>query len=198
MTSKNRTQANTRDAGFTLAEVMAVVMILSILMLIAIPRYIDSRDRAAAAVLKVNQRVIETKIDALIYSGYQTLYKRSDAGSPDTYLSTRLETDLELDLGGGKYGTKEGFQNPFSRRENVLNWNTVNVSSASTPPAVFITNATTYRYESIGTNPTRLAGTIIVQFNTTRNTIDCFYMDRYGKKSATLTRRTLPQGMSVK
>lgn len=186
------------EDGFTLVEIMTVVMILSILVLIAIPRYINSRDTAVAAVLKVNQRSIETKVDALIYEGYNALYKKNGAGSPDTYLSTKLETDLELDLGGGEYSTKESFKNPVSGLSNVLNWNTVNISGNYTPPAVFITNGTTYRYESIAANPTRLAGTVIVQFNTTKNTIDFFYMDRYGVKSSTMTRRVLPDGMSVK
>lgn len=200
MISRRRVLALHSSDGFSMAELMTVVMIISILVLIVVPAYLNSVDKAAAAAMQLNQKTLEAKVDQLIYEGFSTVYKRSDGGSPTTYLSTKLETDLELDLGGGNYSTKEHFKNPYSGFTNVVNWTTINISNYAryTPPAVFITNSNTYRYESIAANPTRLAGTILVQFNQTRNTIDFFYMDRFGKKSATMTRRKLPAGMSVK
>ena len=43
------TQSNRRDAGFSLLELMVVVVILSILALVIVPRVIDRPDQARAA-----------------------------------------------------------------------------------------------------------------------------------------------------
>lgn len=55
-------QERRRDAGFTLTEMMAVLVIISILALIAIASYFGATKRAAAAACIENQRIIEEAI----------------------------------------------------------------------------------------------------------------------------------------
>jgi prepilin-type N-terminal cleavage/methylation domain-containing protein len=55
------------DCGFTLTEMMAVLVILSILALIAVSSYFGASKRAAAATCMENQRMIELAIP--VYMG---------------------------------------------------------------------------------------------------------------------------------
>lgn len=51
-----------RDDGFTLTEMMAVLVVIGILALIAIASYTGASNRAAAAACYENQRTIESAI----------------------------------------------------------------------------------------------------------------------------------------
>ncbi len=59
MNSKRR-----QDAGFTLMELMIVMMIIGILMMVAIPRFASSIRQAREAVLKEDLHVMRAAIDS--------------------------------------------------------------------------------------------------------------------------------------
>lgn len=54
--------ARRNDAGFTLTELMAVLVVISVLALIAIASYFGATKRAAAAACIENQRMIEEAV----------------------------------------------------------------------------------------------------------------------------------------
>jgi len=64
-----------RDAGFTLLELMVVVVILSILALVVVPRIIDRPDQA---------RVARVRSDLAVISGAVKLYKLDNFRYPTT------------------------------------------------------------------------------------------------------------------
>lgn len=82
---------NSKFKGFTLVEVLVVVVILSILAAVVVPRLMDEPDRARAARVKQDIRAIETaldlyKLDNFSYpsasQGLAALVRRP-AGTPD-------------------------------------------------------------------------------------------------------------------
>lgn len=162
-------------------EIMVVLAIIAILLLIAVPVFRSSADHAARAVLEENARIIETKIDVLVQEGYDTSYRRSDSGDPNIHLSRRLEEDLRGDA--DQQSNAENFRNPYADTMSIVNWPSPNVATWETPPAVFITGSSLYRYAVIADNPNRLAGAIVVNLNPADEVVEIFYMDGAGKKS---------------
>lgn len=68
----NRTQADQRDAGFSLLEVMVVVVILAVLALVIVPRVIDRPDQARAAraqsdVAAISSAIQLYRLDNFVY-----------------------------------------------------------------------------------------------------------------------------------
>lgn len=69
---------NHKQAGFTLIEVMIVVVILGILAAIVVPNVIGKDDKARVQTTKVNLRAIATAIEE--FKGDQRRYPTTDEG----------------------------------------------------------------------------------------------------------------------
>lgn len=69
---------NRKQAGFTLIEVMIVVVILGILAAIVVPNVIGKDDKARVQTTKVNLRAIATAIEE--FKGDQRRYPTTDEG----------------------------------------------------------------------------------------------------------------------
>ncbi len=172
------------QGGFSIFELMAVVAILAILVLIALPVFRASTTRAATAVLEKNTRLIDGRVSTLAGQGFNTTYRRSGVGNPNTHLSRRLEQEV-VSPPTASTDDIQSLRNPVSGNSNVVNQNSINVTDP-TPPALFITSGATYRYDRIRTNPSRLAGTILVVFNNPTGQIETFFMDEQGERSTVL------------
>ena len=89
-----------------------------------------------------------------------------------------------------------GIRNPQaddSPADVVLNSRAIPADPSSASPAVFITDNAATRYEvfdaqAYETSRRFLAGSLVVQFNTAHQSVDVFYVDKDGKKSADVTR----------
>jgi prepilin-type N-terminal cleavage/methylation domain-containing protein len=170
-------RGGSRQQGFSLIELLIVVIVIGILAAIAIPMYLAQRGQAKDAVLTKNSRDVD--IAALTYalSGLSTTYRRSDDGGAGEaanaalYVSNALEVGLEQ---GVPLENSEHYINPYSGKKSIVNWGSVITTQALySTPAVFITNAGSCRHASFQnmslTQRTSLRGSIIVCWNTATN-----------------------------
>lgn len=97
MTAANRPDAQARDDGFTLIELMVVVLIIAILLAIAVPTFLGARQRANDRAAQSNLRNANT--NALVfYTDHQTFTNdpavMRDLDASLAYTSTLLDVDM--------------------------------------------------------------------------------------------------------
>lgn len=88
--------------GFTLIELMVVIVIIGILVAIALPNFIAAQDRAKVSSVKANMHTLQTVLETYAV----------DWGG--TYATNTVALKSEADSTGKKYWKE--FKNPFSNQ----------------------------------------------------------------------------------
>jgi prepilin-type N-terminal cleavage/methylation domain-containing protein len=181
----------TRRNGFTLIEMLIVIIVIGILAAISIPMYVAQRDKAKQSAHKLNARHVMITAHSYVADGLNTTWTTSNAKTNGTlsvqaatYVSCALEENIKR---GGAAGTNaEGYKNPSSGKTLVLNQAAL-PATTNVQPALWITNNATYRYATFPTTGTQaaLAGSVVACWNTATSKIEIFYVDKRGMKSAT-------------
>jgi prepilin-type N-terminal cleavage/methylation domain-containing protein len=84
----------THERGFTLIELLIVVVIIGVLASIAIPKFVNTKDRANTAAMKSDLRNLATAQESYLYD-YATYY---DGAVPDPALSFRVTSGVTVTL----------------------------------------------------------------------------------------------------
>jgi len=198
-------RSRSRHQGFSLIELLIVVIIIGILAAIAIPVYASQRDKAKDASLKVTQHAMVVELTGCFAdSGLSRTYRASVGSATSsanrTAATQNVSNALESVLERGAEGSNgDGMVNPSSGKRVILNQTSASLTTTTERPAVLITNASGCRYASFQTQSStirsRLAGTTIVCWNTLSsvNAVEIYWVGRNGAKSALVERLTLAQ-----
>ena len=172
------------EKGFTLIELVIVIAIMGIIASIGLPKLANYREQAKINTLKTNTHTLEQYVQYLaILEGLSFEYKPHDDGADDddydTYMSLRIEKELEKDLGSGsnaeRYLNRDGYVNLYSGFRYVLNGNYL---SSVKNPAVYITSSDYVPAEPIED----LKGSIVIEFPDGES-VEIFYVDFDGNES---------------
>ncbi len=189
--------------GFSLVELLIVIIIVGILAAIAIPMYLVQRDKAKEAALETTAHYVLVATEdyagsGLILSPYHGFENTAalEAAAAATYVSSALEVSFKNAFGANRDGI---YTNPYSGKKAVLNTSITYLTNAGyakyDPPAVFITNEPSCRYASFQAASNDyfrnlLRGTVIACWNNanTVNAVEIYYVNGVGAKSETVSR----------
>jgi len=102
-----------RNNGFTLIELMVVIVILCLFLAIALPNFFEAINRAKLASVKSNMKVIQVVVET--YSiDYGGIY-------PDYLGNDNMTRGNNLYIDASRKGYWKEFKNPFSNNEGVDN-----------------------------------------------------------------------------
>ncbi len=108
--------------GFTLIEILIVIIIVGILAAIAIPMYVAQRDKAKGAALKLNARNVKITAHSYVADSLNTTWTTSAAttnGKLSTYAAKYVSCALEenIKMGGADRHQRRRLPEPLLRQD---------------------------------------------------------------------------------
>ena len=172
--------------GFTLAEVLIVIVIIGILVAIAIPIYSDIAETSRNTVCKYNASYISRIMAMNLYK-----FEKEERYAPKNSSPISLNKLIDIELESSQTNdNRDRIMNPVSRSKVILNADSPGSGSINDGrnPAVFITGNSSYAYAGVGTQE-NLEGTIVIYFNVSSPyDIEIYYFNKEGNKVELLLR----------